>query len=143
MRGIASKSKVDNTVTALATKAVALIDSMIASLADDIYTFCQWLEDEGLVQASEVEGKKVYAITEDGRKFLEEHKTTVEDIFDRVAETINRFVGEPMPEVNRAVGRLVGQAYRTAWKLGDDEGKKRKIAEVLDRATAEVAGLAP
>ncbi|OGU03583.1 MAG: hypothetical protein A2W29_01755 [Gemmatimonadetes bacterium RBG_16_66_8] len=108
-----------------------------------VYPTLQWLEDEGLVQASEVEGKKVYAITEDGRKFLEEHKTTVEDIFDRVAETINRFVGEPMPEVNRAVGRLVGQAYRTAWKLGDDEGKKRKIAEVLDRATAEVAGLAP
>jgi len=108
-----------------------------------VYPTLQWLEDEGLVHAAEVDGKKVYSITESGRKFLDENKTTVEDIFDRVADTIDRLVGEPMNEVNRAVGRVVSQAYRTAWKLGGDEVKKRKIAEILDRAATDLAGLAP
>ncbi|HXV86451.1 MAG TPA: hypothetical protein VD793_07115, partial [Gemmatimonadales bacterium] len=87
--------------------------------------------------------KKVYSVTDAGRAFLDEHKGTVEDIFERVADTIDRIVGEPMNEVNRAVGRVVSQAYRTAWKLGGDEVKKRKIAEILERATADLTGLAP
>ncbi|MBI3983135.1 MAG: helix-turn-helix transcriptional regulator [Gemmatimonadetes bacterium] len=107
-----------------------------------VYPTLQWLEDEGLVQASEVDGKKVYAITDAGRRFLDENKGTVEDIFDRVAETIDRIVGEPMNDVNRAVGRVVAQAYRTAWKLGADETRKKKIAEILDRAASDLSGLA-
>ncbi len=108
-----------------------------------VYPTLQWLEDEGLVQAAEVDGKKVYSVTEAGRRFLDENKGTVEDIFDRVAETIDRFVGEPMSEVNRAVGRVVTQAYRTAWRLGTDEARKKKIAEILDRAAADLSSLAP
>lgn len=108
-----------------------------------VYPTLQWLEDEGLVRSDEVDGKKVYSITDAGRAFLEEHKSTVEDIFDRVAETIDRLVGEPMPDVSRAVGRLVTQAYRTAWKLGTDDQKKKKIAEILDRASGELSALVP
>jgi hypothetical protein len=43
--------------------------------------------------------------------------------------------------VNRSVGRLVGAAYRTAWRLGSDDAKKRKIAEILDRAASEIGAL--
>lgn len=106
-----------------------------------VYPTLQWLEDEGLVASGEAEGKKVYSITEQGLAFLEEHKSTVEDIFERVADTIDRLVGEPMPDVSRAVGRVVSQAYRTAWKLGDDEQKKRRIAEILDQTAKELAAL--
>jgi hypothetical protein len=48
-----------------------------------------------------------------------------------------------MSEVNRAVGRVVTQAYRTAWRLGTDEARKKKIAEILDRAAADLSSLAP
>jgi DNA-binding PadR family transcriptional regulator len=106
-----------------------------------VYPTLQWLEDEGLVRSEEREGKKVYAITEQGRAFLEEHRSTVDDIFDRIAEMIDRFLGEPMPEVNRAVGRVVSAAYRSAWRLGVDDEKKRKIVEILDRAAGEIAAL--
>ena len=108
-----------------------------------VYPTLQWLEDEGLVKSEELEGKKVYGITDQGRAFLEEHRSTVDDIFDRVAETIDRFMGEPMPEVNRSVGRVVGAAYRTAWRLGADDAKKRKIVEILDRAANDIAALTP
>jgi DNA-binding PadR family transcriptional regulator len=103
-----------------------------------VYPTLQWLEDEGLVRAEEQEGKKVYHITEAGLVFLDEHRSTVEEIFDRVAETIDRVVGEPMPEVNRAVARVVSKAYRAAWKLGDDAVK---VSEILDRAADELDAL--
>ncbi len=106
-----------------------------------VYPTLQWLEDEGLVRSEEREGKKVYSITEQGRAFLDEHRSTVDDIFDRIAEMIDRFLGEPMPEVNRAVGRVVSAAYRSAWRLGADDEKKRKIVEILDRAAGEIAAL--
>lgn len=102
-----------------------------------VYPTLQWLEDEGLVRAREVEGKKVYEITDDGLTFLDEHKSTVEDIFDRVAEMIDRFVGDPMPEVNRAVGHVVRAAYRAAWRLGDDASASR-VAKILEQAAAEI-----
>src|ERR1700693_793286 len=36
-----------------------------------VYPTLQWLEDEGLVVAKEVEGKKVYELTDAGRRFLD------------------------------------------------------------------------
>ena len=107
-----------------------------------VYPTLQWLEDEGLVVCEERDGKKVYAITDSGRDFLEENKSSVEDIFDRIDEMIDRFVGNPMPDVNRAVGRLVSQAYRTSWRLRDDAEKRQKIADVLDSAFKELETLA-
>ena|SRR5688572_5220643 len=106
-----------------------------------VYPTLQWLEDEGLVVARDVEGKKVYEITDTGRAFLEEHKDTVDDIFDRVRETVERTVGGSMVEVNRALGQLVKTVYRTGWKADSDEARKR-VAEVLAKAAAEIDGLA-
>ena len=106
-----------------------------------VYPTLQWLEDEGLVTAKDVEGKKVYEVTDAGRAFLDEHKSTVEDIFERIADTIERVVSEPMPEVNRAVGRVVSQAYKAAWRLGDDAERAKKIGEILDRAAKEIEAL--
>ena len=60
-----------------------------------VYPTLQWLEDEGLVVARDVAGKKVYEITDQGRAFLDEHKDIVEEIFDRVTETVERTDDQP------------------------------------------------
>lgn len=106
-----------------------------------VYPTLQWLEDEGLVKASTVDDKKVYAITDLGREFLEKHKGTVEDIFDRVTNAIDQLVGEPMPDITRAASRLVSQAYRAAMRSSLDMEKKKKIPEILDRAAKELEAL--
>jgi DNA-binding PadR family transcriptional regulator len=106
-----------------------------------VYPTLQWLEDEGLVVAKEVEGKKVFEITDAGRAFLEEHRDVVEEIFHRVEETVERVMGGAMVDVNRAVGRLVKAVYRTGWKAQDD-GARKKVAEVLARAAEEIEALA-
>jgi len=105
-----------------------------------VYPTLQWLEDEGLVVARDVDGKKVYEITDTGRAFLDEHKDTVEDIFDRVRETVERTVGGSMVEVNRALGQLVKTVYRTGWKADSDEARKR-VADILAKAAAEIEEL--
>ena len=107
-----------------------------------VYPTLQWLEDEGLVQSEDRDGKKVYSITDAGREFLEENKSSVEEIFDRIDEMIDRFVGDPMPDVNRAVGKLVAQVYRSSWQLHGDVEKRKRIAEVLEEALRELEALA-
>ena len=106
-----------------------------------VYPTLQWLEDEGLVEGDDREGKKVYTITDTGLEFLEENKSNVEDIFDRVDEMIDHFVGDPMPDVNRAVGRLVSQVYRSSWRLRSDGEKREKIAAVLEDALRQLEAL--
>jgi DNA-binding PadR family transcriptional regulator len=106
-----------------------------------VYPTLQWLEDEGLVRASDVDGKKVYAVTESGIAFLDEHKDTVDDIFERIGDAINRFVGEPIVEVNKGVGRVAAEAYRAAWKLGPNDERRHRIVDILERAARELKGV--
>jgi DNA-binding PadR family transcriptional regulator len=106
-----------------------------------VYPTLQWLEDEGLVSSEEVDGKKVYSITDAGREFLKDHKSTVDEIFDRVEETLDGFLDDPMPDVTRLVGKLVGQAYRTTWKVRGNSEKMEALVDVLTRATDELKEL--
>jgi DNA-binding PadR family transcriptional regulator len=105
-----------------------------------VYPTLQWLEDEGLVVARDVEGKKVYELTDSGRAFLDENKDTVDDIFDRVADAVERTMGGSMADVNRSLGQLVKTVYRTGWKASDDADRKR-VAEILTKAAADIDAL--
>jgi DNA-binding PadR family transcriptional regulator len=105
-----------------------------------VYPTLQWLEDEGLVVAKDVDGKKVYEITDAGRRFLEEHRDVVDEIFDRVRETVDRALGGGMVDLNRAVGRLVRVVYRAGWKARDDATRQR-LTQILERVVGEVEGL--
>lgn len=101
-----------------------------------VYPTLQWLEDEGLVRSRDVDGKKVYEITEAGTKFLEEHKDVVTDIFDRVAETVEEALGGSMAELNQGVARLMKLIARHGWR-GSDEARK-KIADILNKAAKDI-----
>ena len=81
-----------------------------------VYPTLQWLEDEGLVTARDVDGKKVYEVTDAGRQFLQEHRDVVDDIFERV------------------------RVYRAGWKV--DEAARKRVAELLAKAAEEIEGLA-
>jgi DNA-binding PadR family transcriptional regulator len=105
-----------------------------------VYPTLQWLEDEGLVRATDLAGKKVYEITDAGRAFLEEHRDVVEEIFERVKGAVDDVLGGSMADVNRAIGHLVKTVYRTGWRTRDETARKR-IAEILARATAEISAL--
>lgn len=101
-----------------------------------VYPTLQWLEDEGLVSSRDVDGKKVYEISDAGKQFLEEHKDVVTDIFDRVAETVEEALGGSMAGMNHSFTRLVKAAYRRGWR-GSDEARK-KISDILDKAAKDI-----
>ena len=105
-----------------------------------VYPTLQWLEDEGLVRSRDVDGKKVYEITDAGRKFLREHRDIIDEIFDRVKEAVDETLGGGMDEVNRSVGRLVKEVYRRAWRA-EDQAERKRVVDVLKRATQELENL--
>ncbi|MGI8510687.1 MAG: PadR family transcriptional regulator [Gemmatimonadaceae bacterium] len=102
-----------------------------------VYPTLTMLEDMGYARVTPQEGgKKVYDITDEGHKYLEENRSAVDDIFSRISEFAQNIFGEPMMQVHRAmkdVGRAVyvNDRKRTADQL-------KRITEILDRAAAEI-----
>ncbi len=107
-----------------------------------VYPTLQLLEDQGYVRAVETEGKRVYHITPEGQAFLHEHREVTDDIFDRLRDVVGGFASGGMGELNAAVARLAGQAYRSAWRLGPDHPALARMAEVLKKAGAEIEEIA-
>jgi DNA-binding PadR family transcriptional regulator len=106
-----------------------------------VYPTLQWLEDEGLVRCEEKDGKKIYHITDDGLRFLEENQDTVDDIFERIADTIEQVFSDPMPDVTRLVGTLLGKTYKAAWKMRNDEDLQEELVAILETAIQKVDNL--
>ena len=106
--------------------------------AGTVYPTLQLLEDQGYVKVVETDGKKVYHITPEGEAFLEENKSTLDDILGRVREAVHGFAGGAMGELNGTVSDLLRNAYKKAWRAGPEDDKTRRIVEILKRAVTEV-----
>jgi len=104
-----------------------------------VYPTLQYLEDTGHVTSREQDGKKVYTITQEGLKFLEDRSQTVNDIRSHVrrgwgpwsAELRDQF-RDVMHEI-RDLGRLIGQRSRRI-----DSEKIRRIGAILKNASEEI-----
>ncbi len=108
-----------------------------------VYPTLTMLEDMGYARVIPEEGgKKIYEITDDGRKHLAEHSSTVNDIFERIARFVSGFTDAPMMELNQAFQRLARATYGTATSNIRDTEKLQKIREIVQKATAEVDALA-
>jgi len=106
--------------------------------AGTVYPTLQLLEDQGYVRVVEENGKKVYHITPEGEAFLEEHKAAIEDIFDRVRDTVRDFTGGPMGELHHAFSRVARASYKRAWRYGPSHPAVPKIVEILNRAANDI-----
>jgi DNA-binding PadR family transcriptional regulator len=104
-----------------------------------VYPTLTMLEDLGYARATQEEGgKKIYEITPEGKAYLEQNKSTVEDIFDRIAEFGSNFFSGPMMEVNHAFKDVGRATYSTAPRHVRDTERMRRIKEVLERAAREI-----
>ena len=106
--------------------------------AGTVYPTLQLLEDQGYVLIVEQDGKKIYHITPEGERFLDEHKSTLDDIADRVRDAVRGFAGGAMGDLNQAFTQLASLAYRKAWQAGPDDERTRRIVEVMRRAVSEI-----
>jgi DNA-binding PadR family transcriptional regulator len=95
-----------------------------------IYPTLQMLEDGGFVTSTEVEGKRVYTITDSGRELLS----------SRAADT-----GDDADEELEARHRLKASAIKLGAAVmgvrGSDDATLDKVRTILDRARKEIYGI--
>ena len=106
--------------------------------AGTVYPTLQMLEDQGLVRAEESDGKRIYHITPAGEALLEERRDQLDEIIDRVKETVRDFAGGAMGDLNRAFGQLASRTFREAFRRGPGDPAVRRVAEILKRAAEEI-----
>jgi DNA-binding PadR family transcriptional regulator len=110
-----------------------------APSAGTVYPTLTLLEDLGYATVvPEESGKKVYSITPEGEKYLEENKGAVEDIFERISDIGSSFLSEAVMDVNKAFGRVARATYTSVpWQSGD-KSVIAEIKQVLEQAATEI-----
>jgi DNA-binding PadR family transcriptional regulator len=104
-----------------------------------VYPTLTMLEDMGYARATQEEGgRKIYSVTPEGSAYLKEHSTTVDSIFQRIAEFMEGFLDKPMMDVTTAARRVARSAFAQASRNVNDKAKLERIREVLARAAAEL-----
>jgi DNA-binding PadR family transcriptional regulator len=104
-----------------------------------VYPTLTMLEDLGYARVVPEEGgKKIYEITDEGRKHLAEHSTTVDDIFERIARFVEGITDSPMRELNGSFQRLARATYKTATAHLDDKALIQRIRDIIQKAADEI-----
>jgi DNA-binding PadR family transcriptional regulator len=100
--------------------------------AGSIYPTLQLLEDEGLVTADEVDGRKVLSLTDSGKKEVPE-RTEGQYPWEEGDEDSPRFA------VRSELFRTIGAAKQIA--RGDDDEQMTKAAEILKETRRQLYGI--
>ena len=107
-----------------------------------VYPTLTMLEDLGYARAMPEEGgRKIYEITDEGRKHLDEHSATVDDIFERIAKFVEGFFDAPMADLKRSMASLGRATFYVASRSPNDRERIGRISEILKRAAAEIERL--
>ncbi|MBK9153227.1 MAG: PadR family transcriptional regulator [Chloracidobacterium sp.] len=92
-----------------------------------VYPTLQMLEEGGYLTGEQVEGKKVYTITDKGLKLLEERGGPCLEVTPEMKRAM---------ELRQAVKKLASAVIDGA--RGSDEATKKRIGEILDRARKDI-----
>jgi DNA-binding PadR family transcriptional regulator len=106
--------------------------------AGTVYPTLQLLEDQGYVRVEEQDGKKTYHITPEGERFLEENSHLIDDILDRVRDTVHGFTGGRMGELHSAFARLASVTYKRAWRYGPHHPALDRVVEILRQSADDI-----
>jgi DNA-binding PadR family transcriptional regulator len=101
-----------------------------------IYPTLQMIEEKGFVTSVEEDGKKIYTITEKGRRYLNERADLKERIEKRIDDWGNPENINSLKKTMREFGKLRDFLHREARKT--DAKKLAKIGDVLSRAVKEI-----
>jgi len=112
-----------------------------APSAGVIYPTLSQLEDEGFTTVVAEGGKKLYTITEAGRRELEANKERIDGLLKRIKQMGEAFGSGRTPQIMRAIHNFklalklrFGQGDLTSEQIG-------KIAAIIDAAAREVESI--
>lgn len=104
-----------------------------------VYPTIQQLEDEGLVEGRDIEGRRLLELTAQGREYVDTHP-------EEIAATWQPFA-EPGPEQSGSRGvdlkPIVGQVMGAVWQImvSGTEQQRAEAAEVLGETRRRLYGL--
>jgi len=106
--------------------------------AGSVYPTLQQLEDEGLVHAETISGRRVYQLTDEGRAELAADPDAVRNIWDRAGqfEDWGKFMRPDTIAILPWVSALVKEAMRAAGRTDAE-----RVRKILDRAKDELERL--
>lgn len=113
---------------------------LYAPSAGVIYPTLQMLEEMGYASSTQLDGKRVYSITNEGLHFLETRGKLAEEIKNQMRNSWSPSnMGEMMELMSqmRKISQLVGQEFRNA-----DPEKRNRLREVLSRTYSELKAIA-
>ncbi len=106
-----------------------------------VYPTLTLLEELGYARAvDEGGGRKIYEITDEGRKHLAEHRTAADDVFERVSHVAGAGA-EMFGELASAFGALGRAAFKAASKARGDRDFLRSVRQILERAEHDIEKL--
>ncbi len=103
-----------------------------------IYPTLQMLEELRHVRGTDDDGRRVYAITPEGLRDLEEHRADVEEFYDRSGATNWAEHAEDLAELMRRAAHLFRVLRRAARRGRLTPSTMRKLRGVLDEVLAKV-----
>jgi len=105
--------------------------------AGSVYPTLQQLEDEGLIAAEMQGGRRVYSLTEEGRKELDKERDAARRIWERAEEYEDW--GHLGPESFVVFGQI-GMVARSSIRAAR-HGAGQRVTEILERTRRELDAL--
>jgi DNA-binding PadR family transcriptional regulator len=111
--------------------------------AGSVYPTLQQLEDEGLVEAALIGGRRVYTLTPAGRAELERDPETVRRIWERAesCEDWGQWMGAGTLWIWGPLGDLFKAGLKAGSRIGARGEGADRIREILERARRELDAL--
>jgi DNA-binding PadR family transcriptional regulator len=115
------------------------VGGFYASSPGSVYPTLQMLEDQGYVTSSEKNGKRVYQITDEGKKYLEQNKDAMDDIQGKHA--LSARFSQEQREIMREMRSLIAALAHEARRGKLQPEKSKKVLDVLVKARREIEDL--
>ena len=106
-----------------------------------VYPTLQLLEELGHARVEESEGRKIYAITAEGKRDLEEHREEVDEFYERSWAASWEEYAEELGDLIKHATRLF-KVFRHSARHGRlNPSTMKKVRAVLDEALAKIEAL--
>jgi len=106
-----------------------------------VYPTLQMLEESGLVRSHEEGGRKLYELTGDGRRELEENREEVDDTYERLCWHSSLSQVENFQAMGEQVERMFRSLRRSFQRGQIDSRKMDDISLVLEGAENRIEGI--
>ena len=104
--------------------------------AGTIYPRLSALEEDGLVESGDEAGRKVYRLTDEGRRLLDERRDDVDELEERVTRSARGLATEIRNEVKESVRELRRELKDAAREVQREE---RRISHEARRTAADAS----